>query len=118
MTALASTNVAVTITSRKSLPKRRSHIFSLTFGDGALTYPSGGVPLPDFHGFGFARFMEAIDLIDQASANGFTYKWDQTNNKLRIYQGDNTNAAAAPAVELTTAATPAAATLKGEALGW
>lgn len=90
---------------------------SVAFGDGVLTYPAGGVPLTKAQ-LGLPTVLESVLLVDPASANGFVYKYDQANEKIRIYQGDNDNVADAPLIELVGgAATPAAATLKVVAVG-
>lgn len=92
--------------------------FGLTFGNGTLTYPTGGVPI-DRTKMGFPNAIEQFAFNDMANANGFIYKWDAANRKIRIYQGDNANASAGPLVELAGGvATPAAATLSVRASGW
>lgn len=97
---------------------RKSAIFTVTFGNGVLTYPAGGVPL-DKNKLGCPTQIDELTVIDAASANGFIYKYDLTNNKLRIFQGDNDNAGDAALIELIgAAAAPAAATLKVKVLGW
>lgn len=118
MPALTAANVTVAITDRKIFTKQRRHAVTITYGDGALTYPAGGVPLPAFANFGFSRYLTSLNIRDPASANGYIYKYDEANNKIRIYQGDNTNAAAAPAVEIGTGVAPAATSLRAEAIGW
>jgi hypothetical protein len=119
MVALTAANVTVTVRERRiqSGLKKRRHALTLAFGDGALTYPAGGVPMPGFAALGFQRFLDTIDITDAASANGFLYKYDEVNNKLRIYQGDNANAGAAPAVELGAVAI-AATTIRAISWGW
>lgn len=97
---------------------RREGIFSVAFGNGTLTYPTGGVPL-DKAKLGCPSQLDELIILDSGNANGFVYKWDAANNKIRIYQGDNDNAADAALIELVGAtATPAAATLKVKAKGW
>lgn len=66
------------------------------------SYPTGG---------------EAVDLANNeridvliAQGNGYTFKLDSANQKLIAYQGDNTNAAAAPGIEVANAANLAAVT--------
>ena len=89
MPALESTDVTVTTDrrlldiGRRGLDKNMS-LPSVAFGDGALTYPTGGVPLPDKAKFGYNR---SIDFCtpQQPSANGFVYKYDETNHKLKIF---------------------------------
>lgn len=119
MPALAATDVTVTVNIRDRTTFTKKHRIAVTiaFGDGALTYPAAGVPMPAFDKFGMKRNLETIEITDPANADGFMYKYDQANNKLRIWQGDNPNAAAAPAVELGAVAVTAK-TLKGYAFGW
>lgn len=91
---------------------------TVTFGNGALTYPSGGIPLTAAK-MGCPNQILSVMLNSPASSNGFVYKYDLTNNKIRIYQGDNDNVADAPLIELVAStATPAAATLALEVTGW
>ena len=95
-------------------------VFDMTvaFGDGALTYPSGGIPLTAAK-MGCPNSIVSLSMVSPASSNGFVYKYDLANNKIRIYQGDNDNAADAPLIELVAAtATPAAATLTVEVVGY
>ena len=95
-----------------------SRVFSLVFGDGVLTYPAGGVPLVKGH-LGCPNAIESFKFVDMANANGYVYKYDYTNNKIKIYQGDNNNAADAPLIELVSGvAAPAAATLYVEVQGF
>lgn len=117
MVALTAANVTITVTQRRIFSKQRRHRCTITFGDGALTYPALGVPLPSKNSFGFARVLESMNIADPGSADGFIYKFDEANQVLRIYQGDNANASPAPAVELGAVAV-AAKTLKVEAIGW
>ena len=68
---------------------------SITFGNGALTYPSGGVPLPAIGKFGFRKAIDFV-AIEQPPGNGFVYKYDRANHKIRIYtQGILTGTTAA-----------------------
>lgn len=91
---------------------------TVAFGNGTLTYPSGGIPLTAAK-MGCPNQIISCMLNSPASSNGFVYKYDLTNNKLRIYQGDNDNAADAALIELVAAtATPAAATLALQVTGW
>jgi hypothetical protein len=55
------------------------------FGDGALTYPSGGIPL-DKNKMGVPNQVINLKIYDQGSANGLVYKYDAANNKIRIYR--------------------------------
>jgi len=119
MAAIASSDVTYSITDKaqKLDSGNLQRIVSISFGNGTLTYPAGGIPLLKAS-MGLPNNILSVDIVDAANANGFIYKYDKANNKLRIYQGDNTNVAAAPAVELGGAAAPAAATLILSAIGY
>jgi hypothetical protein len=84
-------------------------VAQLVFGDGALTYPTGGIPLPAIGAFGLNK---GIDMALVAPAiNGFVYKYDKTNHKMLIYtQGVVTGATAAGATENGALATNSAGT--------
>ena len=58
-------------------------IASITFGDGALTYPTGGVPMPAIGHFGMHLEMDM--MVMESSANGFHYKYDRTNHTMKIF---------------------------------
>ncbi len=97
MTALASSDVTVTVAARDrdigrgALAKNVS-VAGVAFGDGSLTYPAGGVPMPGIGSFGFLREIK-VGLIEQPPGDGFVYKYDQANHKIRIYtQGVATGA--------------------------
>jgi hypothetical protein len=96
----------------------KNNVLTLAFGDGALTYPADGVPLAAGK-LGCPNQIISLNLFGPASANGFVYKYDAANNKIRIYQGDNDGVADGALVELAGgSATPAAATLYAEVSGW
>jgi hypothetical protein len=89
MAHFASTDVTVTIASRDreiagAQAVRNLSIASIAFGDGALEYDTGGVPLPAIGAFGFRNEIK-MGLIQQPSANGFYYKYDATNRKIKIF---------------------------------
>ena len=94
---------------QKAVEGRREGKFSLVFGDGALTYPTGGVPVTKAK-LGCPNIIESF-IMEGTGANGFIYKYDQANEKIRIYQGDNDAVADGALIELAGgSATPAAAT--------
>lgn len=88
MADLAVTDVTLTVNSRRIDRNQKKHVdITLAFGDSALTYPTGGVPMPTRVSLGLSRNLDFIELHDPANANGLVYKYDKTNNKMRIYQG-------------------------------
>lgn len=118
MADLTAEDVTITVNEEGIEGKRRRNRVTLVFGDGVDTYPTSGIPLPTFGNFGMRRNLDGLTWLDEANGNGFVYKYDRANHKLRIYQGDNNNASDAPLIELTNSATPAQATLIAEAIGW
>lgn len=102
--------------SQKASPSepRRSAVFDIAFGDGALTIPAGGIPLTKAK-LGCPTQIDELILIDGAT-NGFMYKYDATNIKMRVYQGDSDGVADGPGVAVTAA--PAATTLRVKVVGW
>lgn len=118
MAAIASANVTYSLVKQRKEDSSNKIInLTIAFGDGALTYPSGGVPLLAAS-MGCPNVIRSVVLSDPASANGYVYKYDQANNKLRIYQGDNDQAGDTALIELLTSIAPAAATLQVEVIGW
>ncbi len=100
---------------------RTSNIMSITFGNGALTYPSGGVPLTKAK-LGCPAVIEDFVFIDSANANGYVAKYNPVTEKIRLYQigALDGNAASAQALtELAAGSTaPAAMTLKARVVGY
>lgn len=86
MTDLASTDVAITLDPRNRhiLGKLRMSQGSLAFGDGALTYPYGGVPMPAIGNFGMNKEVSMFDIVD-ASGSGYMFRYDQANRKMKIF---------------------------------
>lgn len=90
---------------------------TIAFGDGSLTYPTGGVPLTKSK-MGLRSDLRELQFVDSGSANGLVYKFDKANGKIRIYQEDNAMSDG-PLVELAGgSATPAAVTLSCVAVGF
>jgi len=122
MPALASTDVTVTVTSQKKVngsPTRRHNDVTIAFGDGALTYPTGGVEMPAGGSFGMPNaIVDDIIVSDHSAGLGYDYTYDKANNKLFMRYGDNNNAADGPLIELITSVAPAAITLKCTAIGY
>ena len=112
MADLASTDVTITVVQARRTERARQNRVKIEFGDGALTYPTGGVPLPDFGNFGLKKSLEYLILFDENDATGIVWKYDYDNKKLRGYiQGVTVSAAGAVTMDdfaLDTAAEPLA----------
>lgn len=102
MAAIASTDVTVTVNAGDREMAGGGAFKNLTlatvaFGDGSLTYPTGGVPLPAIGAFGLRAGIDAALVIPPAG-DGYVYKYDKANHKLLIYaQGVRTGSTAADA---------------------
>ncbi len=94
MADLTAANVTITVNSKWREGKKRYADVTIAFGDGALTYPAGGVPLPTFVSFGLQRNLDDLVISDPGSGDGKVYKFDRANQKIRIYvQGLDVGAA-------------------------
>ena len=119
MADLVAADVTITIDERWIHNKKRYSEIQIAFGDASDTYPAGGVPMPAYSSFGMIRNLEDILLSDAASGDGLVYKYDKTNNKIRIYEGNYADTGDGPLVELDSGSdAPAAAVLKGVCRGW
>lgn len=86
MAALASSDVTYTIVHQVIADGGyRKNVVKIVFGDGALTYPTGGVPLVKGK-MGVPTDIKSLKIFDADDSNGYHYKYDFANNKLRIYQ--------------------------------
>ena len=96
MSALGASDVAYTLQEGTQFacpsdPHYRA-VFKLVFGDGSLTYPSGGVPLTKAK-LGCSVRIVSLQILDNGSGDGYDYKYDYANDKIRIYnsQGSHTH---------------------------
>lgn len=85
MTDLAAADVTITVEQRRIIGKQRRNRCKIAFGDGALTIPSGGVPMPGYASFGMTRNLDYLTVFDENDASGILWKYDKDNNKLRAY---------------------------------
>lgn len=69
---------------RKMADSRNSNLVRLSFGDGALTYPAGGIPLSKAK-MGCPVVIESMVIVDQG-ASGYKFQYDQSAEKLIIMQ--------------------------------
>lgn len=90
MADLAATNVtltnaageAFTLADLTIVGRSKRGVVKIAFGNGALTYPSGGVPMPAIGAFGMLRDLNMKVYSGEA---GIQWDYDKTNNKLRGY---------------------------------
>lgn len=85
MTALVAADVTVTVQDRWIEGPVKYSRCKIEFGDEALTYPTGGVPLPTYASWGFKRNIDFLTLFDQNDASGYVWKYDLDNHKLLAF---------------------------------
>lgn len=85
MTALAASDLTITVEDKQRVGKKRRNRCKIVFGNGTLTYPAAGIPIPAFSGFGMKRNLDFIILYDQNDAVGLIWKYDAAAKKLRAY---------------------------------
>lgn len=85
MVDLVAADVTITVEDRDIEGKKKRNRVKIAFGDGAKTYPTGGVPLPAFGVFGMVRNLDYLSLFDAEDAQGIVWKYDKENKKLRAY---------------------------------
>lgn len=85
MSNIAAGDVTYTTVHRRiGAGSRRRNVMKLVFGDGALTYPAGGIPLSKGK-MGCPRIIESLVVFDQ-STSGYKFQYDYTNEKLIMMQ--------------------------------
>lgn len=111
MADIAASDVTYVISNQKIGPNSRSkNLVKATFGDGTLTYPTGGIPLTKAK-MGLPTVIEHFSFDDAANDDGYMYKYDRDAEKIRIYvTGDADATAAATATELAGGSDAVAAT--------
>lgn len=114
MTAFASTDVTITLTAqdRDVVPGARKvvSLATIAFGNGALTYATGGVPLPAIGNFGMKKALQRM-LIQQPYGSAYIYRYDPDNHKIKILADTGTLA------ELGNGTAPAAVSIPVVVIG-
>lgn len=85
MADLAASDVSVTIgqgDNDRMVLGNKAIFANLAFGDGAKTYPAGGIPLPSI---GHYDFFHAIRFAPPVFLAGYLYHVDIANHKLYIW---------------------------------
>lgn len=83
MAALSAASVTYTMkVQRKGMDSRNCNKVQLAFGDGALTYPAGGIPLT-IGNMGCPTTVESLSIVDQGTS-GYKFSYDSTNAKLIV----------------------------------
>jgi len=78
-------------TGRSNAHARREGVFKIAFGNGSLTYPTGGIPLTKAK-LGCPTDLEEFTIMDAQDADGRMFKYDRENGKIRIYNPGGSHA--------------------------
>lgn len=99
MADIASSDVVVTVERRTIAGKTRRNRVKIVFGNGTLTYPTNGVPMPAASAFGMKVRLDYLTVFDEDDSSGIFWKYDKDNKKLRAWwpTGGAQGPAAAPA---------------------
>lgn len=85
MANIASTDVSYTISKIKKMEDSRKIVNAvIAFGDGALTYPAGGVPLLK-GSLGCPTVIDSL-MIEDIGGSGYVYQYDKANEKIMLFQ--------------------------------
>lgn len=121
MTMIAAGNVTYTSNKSRILGRHRMNSVKIVFGDGSLTYSTGGIPLT-LAGLGMVRDIDHV-IIMESNGDGLLYEWDKSANKIRILyptQVLGTSGTSNAGLEFTANSTVVATTttLEVTAIGW
>lgn len=84
MADIAASDITVTILNHRRVEARSHNNIELAFGDGALTYPAGGIPLSKGV-LGCPNVIESLVVYD-SSTSGYKWSYDKDNEKLVAIQ--------------------------------
>ena len=86
MAAIVATSVTYTLIGKQTKDEsgKKRNLATVAFGDGALTYPTGGVPL-DPGKLGVPTQLSQFNIVD-SHGDGNVYKFDRTAGKLMIFE--------------------------------
>lgn len=106
MTDIVAANVSYSFKAKDRMFKGRrgfSNRGTITFGNGSLTYPTGGIPLTK-GSMGCPRVLRGLEIFS-SGGSGYKFELDAANAKLKIYQSN----AGSISLSANSAGTPAGA---------
>lgn len=71
---------------RRNSGSQASNLVRLSFGNGALTYPAGGIPLSKAK-LGCPVTIESMHVVDKGTS-GYNFMYDQSAEKLVMFRTD------------------------------
>jgi hypothetical protein len=84
MANIAATDISLSVDPHR-LGNMNMAYATMTFGNGVLTYPFGGVPLPAIGRFGIKKAVSDFQIVDP-DTDGIIWRYDKTNHTLKAYQ--------------------------------
>lgn len=84
MADLAASDITVTIVKARRVEGRPHNKCKLAFGDGAKTYPAGGIPI-NIGAVGCPNIVESLVIYDKGTS-GYQWTYDTVNKKLICMQ--------------------------------
>ena len=91
MADLAASDVThLILNNRTKGDSRKQNRIRLSFGDGALTYPAGGIPLSKGK-LGCPVVIESMHVVDKGNS-GYNFMYDQSAEKLLLFRTNTANA--------------------------
>ena len=88
MADISASDVTTTVLNRRRLAdEKKMNQCRLVFGDGALTYPTGGIPI-EIGDLGFSTVIESLKVVDEGGS-AYSFKYDQSTKKLLVLPGEN-----------------------------
>ncbi len=119
MPALTAADLTVVVTETKILGQKRRNRGTLTFGDGAKTYPTAGIPLPAISAFGFVRSMDTFDIVGlNERTSEYLLRYGPANRTLLMYVSHDTAGVTTLPMDEDNTEAPAARTYTWVAEGW
>lgn len=116
MANIAAGDVTYTVQNLRTLGNSlKANRVKLVFGDGALTYAAGGVPVTKAK-LGCPTTVQSLTVYDKGTS-GYQISYDGVNEKIVLIQGDNDGVADGPGNQPSTVAI-AAQTIYVEVIGY
>lgn len=115
MAALSAGSITYTVNQKARLGNSKVlNVVTLALGNGALTYPTGGIPIVGGN-LGCPNTIYRLDVQD-GGTSGYVFNYNITTGKLQMYTVGG--AAGSLEAEVGAAVAPAALTVVMEAYGW
>lgn len=114
----ASGDLTVTISDQRILQGQRRNRCTVLLGTGGNDYPSGGIPMPTYDKLGMVRNVDFLVLFDESDADGYVWKYDKDNHKVRAYVQTPTDTGNIPLAEVTDGTALTTRSWGVEAVGW